>query len=150
LLGPDVLITNYHVMERVIKDPAVAGQVVLRFDYKKLDDGTTVNPGTEFRLVQQNWLIDSSPYSQVDLLADPGDQTPNSDELDYALLRVDGEPGNGQVGDKGEPGAAPRRWVMPRAEPFAFPPDAPVFIVQHPEAQPLKLALDTKGVLAEN
>ncbi len=151
LLGPDVLITNYHVMQEVIKNPAVSGQVVLRFDYKKLDDGTTVNKGIEFRLVKQNWLIDSSPHSQVDLLADPGDQTPKPDELDYALLRLDGEPGNRPIGgDKAEPTALPRRWVTPRAEPYAFPADAPVFIVQHPEAQPLKLALETKGVISEN
>jgi hypothetical protein len=151
LLGPDVVITNYHVMKNVIKHPTQAAKVVLRFDYKKLADGTTLNPGTPFRLVANNWLIDESPYSQVDLLVDPGNQTPTGEELDYALLRVEDEPGNQAVaGDKAEPGAPKRKWVIPKEPAAPLPLDAPVFIVQHPEAWPLKLAMDTKSVLEIN
>jgi hypothetical protein len=151
LVGPDVLITNYHVMKEVILNPALADRVVLRFDFKKLADGATLNPGTPFRLVKKNWLLDQSPYSQVDLLANPGDQMPGPDELDYALLRVDEEPGNKPVaGAKAEPGLPARGWVKPKEGLLALPKDAPVFIVQHPEAWPLKLALETKGVLQTN
>src|SRR5205807_2518705 len=65
----------------------------LRFDYKQLEDGTTINPGTPFKLAKDDWLIDHRPYSSVDLEADPGEKTPERDELDYALLRVEGAPG---------------------------------------------------------
>ncbi len=151
LLGPDVVITNYHVMKSVIQGQKQPDQVVLRFDYKRMDDGTTLNPGVEFRLAPQNWLIDHSPYSQTDLLADPGQQVPDLEELDYALLRVDGEPGNQKVGgDKAEPESPARKWIEPRAQAFDFPTDGPLFIVQHPEAAPLKLALDTKSVIGPN
>ncbi|OAI48269.1 hypothetical protein AYO44_07505 [Planctomycetaceae bacterium SCGC AG-212-F19] len=151
LLGPDVVITNYHLMKDVIAKPALAEQVVFRFDYKKLADGTTVNPGTEFRLVKNNWLLDHSPYSKVDLLADPGDQTPGPEELDYALLRVENRPGNQSVAAaKAEPGLENRGWIKPKDGAYAVPVDAPIFIVQHPEALPLKLALDTKSVLLTN
>jgi hypothetical protein len=134
LLGPDVVITNYHVMESVIKNPALGPSVVLRFDYKQLADGTTLNPGTTFHLVTNNWLLDHSPYSEVDRLADPGEKTPALDELDYALLRVDEEPGNQRVaGATAEPTAPTRGWVKLKPGGTTLADDAPVFIVQHPE-----------------
>jgi hypothetical protein len=151
LLGPDVVITNYHVMESVIKNPTRAPSVVLRFDYKQLADGTTLNPGTTFHLVTNNWLLDHSPYSEVDRLADPGEKTPAPDELDYALLRVDEEPGNQRVaGATAEPTAPKRGWVKLKPGGTTLADDAPVFIVQHPEGWPLKLAMDTKSVLKTN
>lgn len=149
LLGPDVLITNHHVMEDVIKAPDLASEVVLRFDYKRLADGTTLNKGTEFRLAT-DWLLDDSPYSGVDKLADPGAEVPHEDELDYALLRVEGEPGNQPAGAKAEPGAPARGWIKAAAPPSSFAENAPLFILQHPEGKPLKLALDTKSVLQTN
>jgi hypothetical protein len=149
LIGPDLAITNYHVMKEVIENPPASAQVVLRFDYKQLAGGATVNPGTEVRLAK-NWLIDSSPYSAVDLLADPGDQTPSPDELDYALLRLADDVGDQPVaGAKADPGTPKRGWIKPQVT-YPFPKDAPVFIVQHPEARPLQLALDTKSVIARN
>ena len=63
LLGPDVLITNYHVM-RLVKAGLVKPQdVILRFDYKRRSDGVTVNEGTVYRLAT-DWLIDESPIAQ--------------------------------------------------------------------------------------
>jgi GTPase SAR1 family protein len=151
LLGADVVITNYHVMESVITKRHKPAQVVLRFDYKRLDDGTTLNPGVEFRLAEKKWLIDHSPLSPLDLKSDPGDAVPGSEELDYALLRVEGHPGEQPIGgDKAEPTAPPRGWVEPMTKPFAFDPDTPLFIVQHPERAPLKLAFDTKSVIGLN
>jgi len=68
LLEPDVVITNYHVMEAVIEGKrgyttnsgimASPSDVILRFDYKRLADGTTLNPGTVYRLAAKDWLID--------------------------------------------------------------------------------------------
>ena len=151
LLGPDVMITNYHVMADVIRHPEHASKVIMRFDYKRLADGTTLNPGTPFRLETREWLLDESPYSKVDLLLDPGDQTPTTEELDYALLRLQDEPGNQPVAaDKAEPDAPRRKWVEIGEPVAALALDAPVFIVQHPEAWPLKLAMDTKSVLKTN
>lgn len=71
LLGPELLITNYHVMEAVIKgeERRAAGKtpwarpedVTLRFDFKRLANGITVNFGTEYKLAEE-WLID---YSRI-------------------------------------------------------------------------------------
>ena len=84
----------------------------------------------------------------MDLLADPGGQTPGPKELDYALLRLSDDIGAQPVaGGKADPGTPKRGWLSPLAT-YPFPKAAPIFIVQHPETRPLKLALDTKSVIA--
>ena len=52
LLGPDAVMTNYHVVKPVIeKSPgADPGRVLLRFDYKRSANGEEINPGQVFHL----------------------------------------------------------------------------------------------------
>ncbi len=150
LLGPDVVMTNYHVVQHLIEqDGAGAGSVALRFDYKRLEDGTTLNPGKEYRLAPE-WLIDRSPMSPVDLQPEPKSNVPQPNELDYALLRVEGSPGLDKIGDSPDPGAPSRKWIEALTEPYDFVPDTPLFIVQHPQGDPLKLALDDDAVIGLN
>ncbi len=153
LLGPDVLMTNYHVMESVIlgqqgmapnsKAGTTASDVILRFDYKQLANGGTINPGTEYRLADAAWLLDHSPY-----VAD--NRLPQPDELDYVLLRIDGEPGYDRIGHNAEPEAPKRGWIEAPAAHPGFRPGDPLFIVQHPAGDPLKLAFDTNAILDVN
>lgn len=150
LLGPDIVMTNYHVVQRIIEQHGVGAEaVVLRFDYKRLEDGTTLNPGKEYHLAAE-WLIDQSPMSAVDLQPEPKICAPQPDELDYALLRVEGSPGLDKIGDSPDPGAQSRKWIEVPAEPYDFLPDTPLFIVQHPQGDPLKLALDDDAVIGLN
>src|SRR5262249_49069419 len=112
--------------------------------------GEEVADGTKVGLAADSWLIDHSPYSQADLLADPDDRVPAADELDYALIRLADDIGNQRVAaDKADQGTPLRGWITPRLD-YDFPVGAPVFIVQHPQALPLKLALDTKSVIGVN
>jgi hypothetical protein len=143
LVGSDVVMTNHHVMETVIAGRDSADDVILRFDYKALSDGRTLYAGTEYHLARRDWLIDNSPNNR------PGTE-PNKDELDYALLRVDGAPGNHAVGGQSEPNAPRRKWIKIPEKPYGFEPHTPLFIMQHPEAQPLKLAIDTDAVMDVN
>ena len=94
LLGrPDVVITNYHVLAPAIAKQlgtpgpqgrlAEPGKVKLRFDYRKLPDGS-LNSGKIYAL-HQNWLLDWSPVSKADT---SGTGTAAADELDYALVRL--------------------------------------------------------------
>ncbi|MGI2908756.1 effector-associated domain EAD1-containing protein [Tolypothrix sp. VBCCA 56010] len=142
LIAPNVVITNYHVIEPVDSGRATASNVILRFDYKQLADGKIINKGTEYRLVEDDWLIDKSPYVE--------NQLPTPDELDYALLRVDGVPGEEPIGKNSDPNAPQRKWIELPTEPYEFLPDTPLLIVQHPNAQPLKLALDTEAIISIN
>jgi len=50
LVGPQALLTNYHVMEDVIKAPAAAGRVKFRFDYFKATPGGQPSVGVEVGL----------------------------------------------------------------------------------------------------
>lgn len=77
LLGPSAVLTNYHVIELVQQQLVSPANVILRFDYKQLADGVTVNAGTEYRLAA-DWLIDYSRYSPVDWQGGE----PQPDELD--------------------------------------------------------------------
>lgn len=167
LLGTNVVITNYHVVESVINGPIKPEDVILRFDYKKLDDGTTVNEGTTYRLAVErgeirreavaphgasaNWLIDRSPYSAVDL-QDPPPSPPQPDQLDYALLRVDGAPANDPIGGAAnlDPNAKPRGYVEIPTAPHNFLEFPALFIMQHPDGEPLTLAFDTEAVIDVN
>jgi hypothetical protein len=145
------VLTNFHVIESIKSDKNPNGtfepkHVRLRFDYKADADGVTVSPGKEYRLAA-DWLIDSSPYSPVDREG----KKPEDDELDYALLRVDGTPGNEAVGPAANGPAPTRGWVkMPLVKPD-LTPGRLLYIVQHPKGNPLKVGANiiTEGGFAD-
>ena len=149
LVGPDVVLTNYHVVEAIDKGNVEPAKVTLRFDYKVLADGVEVSKGTTYRLAQ-DWKIDMSPYSQQDFEVSPS-ADPNPDELDYALLRVEGTPGEDPVGgETDDPETALRGWVAVPAEAHNFAAQRALYIVQHPDGDPMQIALDTEAVLGLN
>lgn len=156
LVGPDLVLTNHHVVSDTIdwwqKQPhnqmhwARASQLIIRFDHKQLADGTTINEGTPLRLAD-NWLVDASPPSAVDRqIVKSG--LPAADELDYALLRL-GTP----AGDQPLAGSAnntPRSWIPLPSSDDPPAPGEPLIIMQHPAGQPLKLAFESDGVIGLN
>jgi V8-like Glu-specific endopeptidase len=121
LLGPSIVMTNYHVVSDIIADSRKTSQVVLRFDYKTDAKGVATAEGTEYHL-GADWLIDCSPV----------------EELDYALLRVDGLPGREKITSL--PGSPERGWLTPTSAPLAA--QSPLFVIQHPQGKPLKVAFD--------
>jgi Trypsin-like peptidase domain/Effector-associated domain 1 len=145
LVGPDMLLTNYHVLKDVITGKVAVSSVTFRFDFK-IVTGNVALPGTPFKLVADQWLIDDSPYTDGEGRGTPGDTDAPADQLDYALVRLEGDPGRQSLVADGPP----RGWVTVPTDAFAFAVRAPVFIVQHPQARPLKLALDTQGVIGVN
>lgn len=161
LVGPDLVLTNYHVMEPVLHgekgdaapEDAVAmrADAVFTFDYKVLPGGKVLSQGTKFGLAPgalQDWLIDSSPYSAADTLEQP----PGEEELDYALVRLGGAPGDGYLGgaDQADLDAPRRGFVEVPTEAAELTPGEALFIVQHPDGRPLQLAFDTDSVIGVN
>jgi hypothetical protein len=150
LVGPSIVLTNYHVVEDVIGGDVGPERIALRFDYKVLADGKAVSPGKEYTLAP-DWDIAHSRYSDLDTQVDPG-TVPGTDELDYALLRVAGTPDrDGVAGPKGTDVKAPRRGfipVPPPSPPHAWETRKDLMILQHPDGQPLKLAMRSDGVTA--
>jgi len=160
LVGPDVVMTNFHVVDSVIAGEkgqqtkagrsAKATDVVCLFDYKR--QAGYLNKGVEIKLAA-DWLIDSSPVSAIDREAEPKSGDPKPDELDYALLRLarkcGAEPVVGQ-GEKAELQADARGWIKVPSTAYSFVKDTPLFIVQHPDGDPLAFTLDTSGVIGTN
>jgi hypothetical protein len=147
LVGPDVVLTTYHILERVIKGQIEFSTVDLRFDMRRLGDGTIL-PGMVFKLASE-WLIDYSPYSPAEPNS-PDAAPPQPDELDYALIRVLHARGLHVV--QRQPGGDlhERGWIeVPRRD-FTFSNGQPLLILQYPEGQSLKLAIDMESVLGIN
>ena len=154
LVGPDLVLTCHHVVKDVIDGTYAPADVIVRFDYRRSADGKMVNFGTEFHLAA-NWVVDSAPPSSVEKFVDPGTQLPAEGELDYALLRVAGDPGRTPIRpDKAEVSFPPppaRGWEAMPSQPAGLKVDSPLFIMQHPSGWPLKLAVDPlRSVLSVN
>ena len=141
LLGPSVVMTNYHVMEPVYSGKAKPENVDFRFDYKRLPEGI-LNPGVTYSLAAGVvWDLDKSESHK------PVDADAPADRLDYALLRLSEPAGDHKAGKKDATTGNERGWMTPLAA-SDFPADMPLFILQHPKGDPLKLAMSTNGVIS--
>jgi hypothetical protein len=146
-----LVLTNYHVVETIIAtegDPqyrgpkASASDVTCRFDYRKMSDGK-VSTGNVYRLAPQ-WRVLLSPNNRRD-------QEPSENTLDCAVIRLVQPAGKLAVGDFPEGGGAERGWLtLPGVAPMNFLKDHPLFIVQHPMAEPVKLAIESCSILEVN
>lgn len=150
LVGPDVVLTNYHVVEDLLAAGGKAAAVLCRFDYLGASNalrgvGKALSTTAAFPLA---W----AKPSQVDTMVNAGGQLPDDGELDYALLQLATPVGDDKVLQDG----TTRGFIRitdapdPTASPAPFAADAPLVIVQHPSGQPMSLAIDTQGVIGLN
>ena len=145
LVGPNLVLTNHHVLTKLIAGEVGAADIRCVFDYKRLADGT-VNQGRPVGLAAE-WLVDKSPPSRGEIEGRPDDTPPTLDELDFALIRLADALGSAPVATAA---AGPRGWVgLPVAQP-PLPANAPMIIVQHPNSEPISMALDTSAVQGFN
>lgn len=149
LVGPDTVMTNFHVIQSVYDREDAAQRVTVVFDHKYINaNGTLIkNEGETVKVDEDEWLIDFSPYSEFDKRPDEGD--PEETKLDYALLRLGRKVGSLPIGEKRPDRTGkltPRGWVETDPNKFfekaRLKPNAPVFIFQHPGGQPMKLNFD--------
>lgn len=141
LVGPDTVLTNWHVFE-IAKSADRVHQLGCRFDYVRLPNGQT-DVGQLVMLSSVGGL-DSSPCSVAEKSGYPDAPLPTVNELDYALLRLAAPVGEEEIE------GAPRGWITLPNSVLPLPTDAPILIVQHPEGTPMKLALDTQAVIGLN
>jgi hypothetical protein len=158
LVGPDVVMTNYHVMRDVVDGKVQPGDVQVLFDFKLDDDGNKVNEGNPQRLAD-SWLIDKSPFTATDLQSLPEVPDTDTDVLDYALVRLAQPAGclpiptnlPGKDADGSADGDSPRGWIpVPSPQPPDLAPKSPLLLLQHPERGRMKLAWAPDSVLAIN
>jgi V8-like Glu-specific endopeptidase len=128
LVAKDLVLTNYHVMEPVIKGQAPGDVVQVNFGYAETTEG--VAAGSIVKL-GGDWNVASAPYSEADKQEDG---QPAAGELDFALLRL-AAPAGEKLG-----------WIKLRdTAPSAA--DTIVFVLQHPEGKPLKQSI---GILRKS
>jgi hypothetical protein len=145
LVGPDTLLTCYHVLERVIRRQENASDVRFRFDYKALPDGSqsaglVVSPALD-------WLVDASPYAPTEGKSQPESSLPGADELDHALIRLDHPVGSRPI-TRESSGGSPRGWIrVPDSDPEA---GSTLLIVQSTIGGHLKVFVDAVGTSRSN
>jgi Trypsin-like peptidase domain len=144
LVGPDLVVTNAHVIERLRTGQARWQDVKCRFDYRQAIDGTTLDrkKQTEVGLDTTKWLVDRWPPSQYDWNPTLGDAGP--EEIDCALLRLAEPTGDLPVGgNTADPQAQRRGWIDAKAAPPPLAAGNQVFLLQHPQGEPLQLTIGT-------
>jgi len=141
LIGPDMVLTNWHVIEQAKKIDKL-DSLGCRFDYLQLPDGT--QQAGQLIPLRADACVDFSVYSIAETTNNPEYPPPTQEELDYALLRL-----GTVVGQQSIEGSV-RGWIALPNAPMPLPAEAPLLIVQHPEGAPMKLALDTQAVIGRN
>ena len=118
LIGPDLVVTNSHVVQSIKdKDGKLHGAVCI-FDHRKL--GQTEEPGRAVA-VDTTWVVPERPWNLEEGF--PGQKEPDQSELDYAILRLTVKVGNEPLGDPAKALLAPmpfgysRRVKTKRASP---------------------------------
>lgn len=125
LVAPDLVLTNYHVLEREIAKRDFS-EVVCRFDF--LSESSR---GVAVRLVASGSCVAHAGYAPAD--ASKEGRLPVKGELDYALIRLATPIGTDPVDNKGRV----RGTVAVSATAVAPAAQRILFIAQHPEGAPL-------------
>jgi hypothetical protein len=153
LVGPDLVLTNHHVVSSLLTKEVAPERVSCLFDFKMLNDGRQLSPGRRVAL-HSEWHVASRPHSPTDTVRNSSGE-PTPEELDYALLRLAAKVGEEPVGAAGfaDLTAAPRRWLTLSAELPGIETNSPLIVLQHPllpgraTQAPVQLAL---GVVLES
>ncbi|WP_315837139.1 trypsin-like peptidase domain-containing protein [Bradyrhizobium prioriisuperbiae] len=135
LVAPDLVVTNYHVVQQHIESRANLPEIACRFDYAS--DASGVADGVAIGLTTAgDWTIGSSPY---DPAADTrGTGLPKDDCLDFAILKLS------------TPFGGERKPLSLSPTAAGIDQNLPVLIVQHPKGAPMSLAIGASLGLNEN
>ncbi|MCB9717662.1 MAG: trypsin-like peptidase domain-containing protein [Myxococcales bacterium] len=146
LVGQNLVLTCYHVVEDYLHEKVTSTKLQVRFDYRS-DPLGKVPPydSLPWLDIDPSWKIPYARHSKAD---ETLEGEPATDELDYALLKLASSPGSEALSEEN----TARGWVdMSRDWPVP-PAEAPILIVQYPELegdpphqQPLKIAFATPG-----
>ena len=127
LVCPDLVLTNYHVVECLLKGTADPDSVRLQFGYAETAGG--LDAGQKYGLAG-DWMVANSPYGKADLAPDAG--LPGEGELDFALIRLDAPAGDAVLP------SGKRGWIDLSTLGDKSGDGAIVYVLQHVEGKPLK------------
>ena len=139
LVGPDLVLTNYHVLREIIEQNWPSTFIEIHFDYHGWSKG--VVKGRQVKLCEQEWLVDWSKNSSASTAYNSISPT----ELDYALIRTAQRVGDDQVDPQ-----RIRGWIPISPIAGELKPESPLVILGHPLNQATRLSLDTRAVQSTN
>jgi V8-like Glu-specific endopeptidase len=144
LVGPDTVLTNYHVVEGFLQG-SQAKYLQVRFDALLQENG--VRQPEEGVVVAVDEISVARPYTKDDKGNDQ--KRPAPDELDFAILLLAEEAGYAPVGGEAGPlqSKAKRGWIRVPATPPVLAVGDPLIIYQFPGGRELLLAIDTEAVV---
>lgn len=131
LIGPEMLMTNWHVVEGGV-DGGLA-----RFDQTADNDGRTVKFATE-------WKVAGSPHdTEANELLPDG---PAEGTWDFAIIRLAEPVGDQAIGyDPSKPEADKRSFYSLDWGPYEFDATEPLLILGHPRGGPIQLSHASPG-----
>ncbi len=144
LVGPDTILTNYHVVKDFL-DGNQAQRLQVRFDALLQEDG--VREPDEGIVVGVKEIPIAQPYTTDD--KGNVSKAPADGELDFAILRLTERAGDAQVGGIANPMqmTLQRGWMkVPDPDPV-FEAGDPLIIYQIPGGRELLMAIDTEAVV---
>ena len=144
LIAPDLVLTNYHVLQDMMKSPEQVRNASCKFDYELVaGDQQSMNSGTNI-LFSPNSILAYSSHSESDEIGshDINELPWPMDKLDYAVIRLDREMGKESVPyllSSENNQTIERGWIKATqsADPVTY---RHIIIMQHPNAQPVKIA----------
>lgn len=132
LIGPDLLLTNWHVVSG-------AGNGVAVFDNKVSVAARTEAAAGRGISFAEHWLIAKSPHdtSTNEFSADG----PPAGFFDFAVVRLSEAIGNQTIGSNPSAGPADTRgWYGLDDRLYSFEEREPIFIVGHPDGKPMQFS----------
>lgn len=153
LVARDLVLTNYHVIEKLMPIGVTPDRLRFRFDFKTNGVDETVAEGTLVRPAASGALVAWKPYHANDLTDTPLSADWPADALDFALVRLAEPIGDLPAGPvAGAPAASPlppRGWC-PSAAGSPLEAGAHVIVVQHPRGAPISIAYGAVADPASN
>lgn len=145
LCGPDLVMTNYHVLEKLIKHQDYVVTVNCIFDYRDYNQGQSV---TIVKVKNNDVLC----FSETGSLDRTGSDNLNANwdvqKLDYAIIRLEHPIGNEPFGLGESSGTMVNRGWLSFPNPIpSIEPDSHAIIIQHPSGGPKKIALGFQNVI---
>lgn len=147
LIAPDLVLTNYHVVELLLTGDVNPPDVSVVFDHYLEADGITANAGVPYSLQPAKPWLGYSEYSQKDLVYSPNPLKVSDDKLDYAILQLSSPAGVEPI--FGKPGV-PRGWIEIETNPALPQEDDVLFIIQHPANETLTFAHEQESIIGHN
>lgn len=142
LIGPGTVLTAYHVIEAVHRGAVASSTVRIRFDVHS----RLANAGVAYSL-DDKWLLHYTRPAADEEKSDRPVNEPAENELDFAVLAINGEPGRDKLGGKGSPLDPARGWItLPRTS-VVLEANDPVMILGHPDGEDMQLSIDTAGFI---